>query len=373
MNTPLRSTATALSLVAALAGTTAITMTPNAALAVPAGGYGDLVETLSPAVVFIEVTEKAQDAQSLADALPPGFPREELERRFGPMFQNQQNGAPEPQQALGSGFIISKDGYIVTNNHVVDGAETVKVKLNNEKEYDAKVIGVDPLTDIALIKIDAGSDLPTVPWGDSDTVRAGDEAVAIGNPFGLGGTVTSGIVSAVSRDIHSGPYDDYIQTDAAINKGNSGGPLFNADGQVIGVNTMIFSPGGGSVGIGFAVPSDLVQKVVADLQDDGTIARGWLGVQIKPMTEEIASVLGYDAPKGAVIEDVSADSPAAKAGLEDGDIIMSFDDKDIKDVGALTRAVADVTPGTDTKAVVLRRGKEMTIDVTVGDLAKKDA
>ncbi|MFZ3585397.1 Do family serine endopeptidase [Loktanella sp. DJP18] len=374
MNTPIRKHIAGVTLAAALAGTAAITMTPTTALAVPVGGYGDLVETLAPAVVFIEVTGKAQDTQSLADALPPGFPREELERRFGPMFPDQgQDNNSAPAQGLGSGFIISQDGLIVTNNHVVDGAETVKVKLNDDKEYDAEVIGTDPLTDIALIKITADVDLPTVPWGDSETVRAGDEAVAIGNPFGLGGTVTSGIVSAVSRDIQSGPYDDYIQTDAAINRGNSGGPLFNADGEVIGVNTMIFSPGGGSVGIGFAVPSDLVQKVVTDLQDDGTIARGWLGVQIKPMTEEIASVLGYDAPKGAVIEDVTADSPAAEAGLEDGDIILTFADKDIADVGDLTRAVADVTPGSDTKAIVWRDGKEMTIDVTVGDLAKKAA
>lgn len=373
MSKPIRNRIASVTLAAALAGTTAITMAPTTALAVPAGGYGDLVETLSPAVVFIEVTEKAQSAQSLADALPPGFPKEELERRFGPMFPDQGPGSGQPMQALGSGFIISKDGMIVTNNHVVDGAETVKVKLNDNSEYDAKVIGVDPLTDIAVIQIDAGKDLPTVPWGDSKTVRAGDEALAIGNPFGLGGTVTSGIVSAISRDIHSGPYDDYIQTDAAINKGNSGGPLFNADGQVIGVNTMIFSPGGGSVGIGFAVPSDLVQKVVADLQDDGTIARGWLGVQIKPMTEEIANVLGYDGPKGAVIEMVSPDSPAAKAGLQNGDIILSFGGTEIGDIGALTRAVADVTPGTKTQAVVLRKGTEMTIDVTVGDLAKKTA
>jgi serine protease Do len=372
MNTPIRKHIASVTLAAALAGTTAITITPTTALAVPAGGYGDMVETLAPAVVFIEVTGKAPDTQSLADALPPGFPREELERRFGPMFPDGgESNNDAPAQGLGSGFIISKDGLIVTNNHVVDGAETVKVKLNDDKEYDAEVIGTDPLTDIALIKITADVDLPTVSWGDSDTVRAGDEAVAIGNPFGLGGTVTSGIVSAVSRDIQSGPYDDYIQTDAAINRGNSGGPLFNAEGEVIGVNTMIFSPGGGSVGIGFAVPSDLVQNVVTDLQDDGTIARGWLGVQIKPMTEEIASVLGYDEPKGAVIEDVSADSPAAEAGLENGDIILTFADKDIVDVGDLTRAVADITPGSDTKAIVWRDGKEVTIDVTVGDLAKK--
>ena len=371
MMTPLRRTATALTVAAALTGSTAMTLAPTAALAVPAGGYGDLVETLSPAVVFIEVTGKAQDAQSLADALPPGFPREELERRFGPMFPQQPDA--RPSQALGSGFIISDDGYIVTNNHVVDGAETITVKLSDDTEYEAELVGTDPLTDIALLKVAPDEALPTVAWGDSKTVRPGDEALAIGNPFGLGGTVTSGIVSAVSRDIRSGPYDDFIQTDAAINRGNSGGPLFNADGEVIGVNTMIFSPGGGSVGIGFAVPSDLVQRVVSDLQDDGTIARGWLGVQIGPMSEEIASVLGYDAPKGAVVEDVTADSPAAKAGLEDGDIILTFAETEIADVGDLTRAVADVTPGTDVEATVWRKGKEMTIDVTVGDLSKKDA
>tara|TARA_R100000935_G_scaffold10277_1_gene20551 strand:+ start:8074 stop:9198 length:1125 start_codon:yes stop_codon:yes gene_type:complete len=374
MNTPIGKHIAGVSLAVALAGTTAVTMIPTTALAVPAGGYSSLVETLAPAVVFIEVTGKAQETQPIADALPPGFPLEELERRFGPMFPDQGQGDNgTPIHGLGSGFIISSDGLIVTNNHVVDGAQTVKVKLNDQTEYDAEVIGADPLTDIALIKITADVDLPTVPWGDSDTVRAGDEAVAIGNPFGLGGTVTSGIVSAVSRDIQSGPYDDYIQTDAAINRGNSGGPLFNADGEVIGVNTMILSPGGGSVGIGFAVPSDLVQTVVTDLQDDGTITRVWLGVQIKPMTEEIASVLGYDAPTGAVIAEVTPDSPADEAGLEDGDIILTFADKDIADIGDLTRAVADVTPGSHTKAVVWREGQKMTIDVTVGDLAKQAA
>ncbi len=374
MNTPISKHIAGFTLAVALAGTTAVTMIPTTALAIPAGGYGSLVETLAPAVVFIEVTGKTQATQPIADALPPGFPREELERRFGPMFPDQgQGNNGTPTHGLGSGFIVSSDGLIVTNNHVVDGAQTVKVKLNDKTEYDAEVIGADPLTDIALIKITTDVDLPTVPWGDSETVRAGDEAVAIGNPFGLGGTVTSGIVSAVSRDIHSGPYDDYIQTDAAINRGNSGGPLFNADGEVIGVNTMILSPGGGSVGIGFAVPSDLVQTVVTDLQDDGTITRGWLGVQIKPMTEEIASVLGYEAPKGAVIADVTTDSPADEAGLENGDIILTFADKDIADIGDLSRAVADVTPGSDTKAVVWREGQKMTIDVTVGDLAKQAA
>ncbi|MBS1303854.1 trypsin-like peptidase domain-containing protein [Loktanella sp. SALINAS62] len=360
MSTAIRRTMTA-----TLAGTTALALLPATAFAVPAGGYGDLVERLNPAVVFIEVTGKSGDT-SIEDSLPEGFPREELERRFGPMFPDQGR----PVQGLGSGFILSEDGMIVTNNHVVENADTVTVKLADGTEYEAEVIGTDPLTDLAVLDIEA-DDLTTVSWGISADVRPGDEALAIGNPFGLGGTVTSGIVSAVSRDIQSGPYDDYIQTDAAINRGNSGGPLFNADGDVIGVNTMIFSPGGGSVGIGFAVPSDLAQDVVADLMDDGTIARGWLGVQIKPMSDEIANVLGYDKPTGAVVEMVSDGSPAADADLQEGDIIISFADKDIADVGDLTRVVADVEPDTTVDAVVLRRGSEETIKVTVGNLADR--
>ncbi|KQI69437.1 trypsin [Loktanella sp. 3ANDIMAR09] len=351
---------------ATLAGTTALALMPATAFAVPAGGYGDLVERLNPAVVFIEVSGSAR-GPSIEDSLPPGFPREELERRFGPMFPDQGR----PVQGLGSGFILSEDGMIVTNNHVVEDADTVTVKLADGTEYEATVLGTDPLTDLAVLDIEA-ENLATVSWGVSAEVRPGDEALAIGNPFGLGGTVTSGIVSAVSRDIRSGPYDDFIQTDAAINRGNSGGPLFNADGEVIGVNTMIFSPGGGSVGIGFAVPSDLAQRVVADLADDGTIARGWLGVQISPMSDEIANVLGYDDPIGAVVEVVSDDSPAASAGLLEGDIIIRFADSEIGDVGDLTRAVADIAPDTQVQAVVLRRGSEQTIDVTVGNLADRN-
>ncbi|RYH03567.1 trypsin-like serine protease [Salipiger sp. IMCC34102] len=350
-----------------LAGTTAIALLPATAFAVPEGGYGDLVERLNPAVVFIEVSGTT-GGPSLEESLPEGFPREELERRFGPLFP--ERGQERARQGLGSGFIIEEDGLIVTNNHVVENADTVTVKLADGTEYEAEVLGTDPLTDLAVLDIEA-EDLTTVEWGTSADVRPGDEALAIGNPFGLGGTVTSGIVSAVSRDIRSGPYDDYIQTDAAINRGNSGGPLFNADGEVIGVNTMIFSSGGGSVGIGFAVPSDLAQDVVADLVDDGSIARGWLGVQIRPMTEEIANVLGYDGPTGAVIEMVSNDSPAAEAGLREGDIILDFADTEIIDVRDLTRAVADVAPDTTVEAVVLRRGDEETIEVTVGDMTDR--
>lgn len=368
----LKSQIAQVALAAALAGSTAITLAPTTALAVPPGGYADLVERLSPSVVFIEVTGKAEaDGPSLADSLPPGFPKEELERRFGPMFPDQ--GQPMPMQGVGSGFIVKADGEIVTNNHVIDGADKIVVKLSDGTEFPAKVVGADPLTDVAVIKIDAGKSLPVVPFGDSAKMRAGDEVVAIGNPFGLGGTVTSGIVSAVARDIHSGPYDDFIQTDAAINKGNSGGPLFNNDGQVIGVNSMIFSPGGGSVGIGFAVPSNMVKKVVSDLETDGKITRGWLGVQIKPMTEEVAQLLGYPKPTGAVVEDVSEGSPAEKAGIVKGDIILSFAGKDISDLSVLTRAVAEVKPETKETLTVFRGGKEMSLDVKIGDLAAKGA
>ncbi|NNE52184.1 MAG: Do family serine endopeptidase [Sulfitobacter sp.] len=355
----------ALALSAALISSTALTVAPTAALAVPPGGYADLVEEVSPAVVFIEVTAKAQQ---MSGVLPEGLP-DELRRRFEGLTPGQ--GAP--RGGLGSGFIISDEGQIVTNHHVVAGAETVTVKLADGRSFEAEVVGSDPMTDIALLKVEADVELPTVSFGTSEGLRVGDEVVAVGNPFGLGGTVTSGIISALSRNINSGPFDDFIQTDAAINRGNSGGPLFNNAGEVIGVNTAIISPGGGSVGIGFAVPSDLVQTVVADLADDGKIMRGWLGVQIKPMSQEVANVLGYEAPKGAVIEAVSDDSPAKKAGLKQGDIILSFGGTEIEELRDLTRAVATTTPEKATTVTVLRKGKEVTLDVTVGALKPKAA
>jgi serine protease Do len=359
----------AVALTLALASTTAIAVAP-AAWAVPAGGYADLVEQISPSVVFIEVTGKAAETTGEMQ-MPPGIP-EELRRRFEQMMPDGETRAT-PMHGLGSGFIISKDGQIVTNNHVVAGADKVTVKLEDGRSFDAKVVGADPMTDIALLKIEADVDLPAVTFGSSEQIRVGDEVIAVGNPFGLGGTVTTGIVSAMSRNINSGPYDDYIQTDAAINRGNSGGPLFDNAGAVIGVNTAIISPGGGSVGIGFAVPSDLVQNVVADLADDGMIERGWLGVQIRPMTEEVAQVLGYDSPRGAVIEAVSDDSPASKAGLEKGDIILSFGDTQIDELRDLTRAVADTDPEAAAKVTVLHKGKEVTRDVTIGKLKPSDA
>jgi serine protease Do len=337
-------------------------LAPAAALAVPPGGYGDLVETVSPSVVLIEVTGKAE-----AQAGERDKQMEEFQRRFGELFPvpPAQNG---PSHGLGSGFIISTDGQIVTNNHVIEGADSVMVTLADGKKLEATVIGRDPLTDIALLKVEAGKDLPALRFGLSAQMRPGDEVVAVGNPYGLGGTVTSGIISAMSRNIQSGPYDDFIQTDAAINRGNSGGPLFNNEGEVIGVNTAIFSPGGGSVGIGFAVPSDMVQKVVADLADDGVIARGWLGVQIKPMSDEIANVLGFDGPKGAVIEAVGDQTPAQKAGLRKDDIILSFNGTEIAKMQDLPRLVADDAPDSVASLVVLRKGAEVTLEVTLGTL-----
>ncbi|AXI45267.1 trypsin [Sulfitobacter sp. SK012] len=357
-----------LALVAVLAAGPMAMLAPSVALAVPAGGYGDLVEAVSPSVVYIEVIAKARPAGAQG-ALPEGMP-DALRKRFGEQMPKGNGPAPT---GLGSGFIISADGKIVTNAHVVDGAESVKVKLSDGRSFDAVVVGSDPSTDIAVLKIDAGVDLPAINFGASQAMRAGDEVMAVGNPFGLGGTVTSGIISATSRNINSGPFDDFIQTDAAINRGNSGGPLFNNAGEVIGVNTAIISPGGGSVGIGFAVPSDLVKNIVADLSDDGSVTRGWLGVSIRPMSAEVAQVLGYDAPKGAVVEAVSTDSPAAKAGLQKGDIILSFGSTPIDELRDLTRAVAQTTPEQSAEVTLLRKGADVTLDVTIGTLAPKGA
>jgi serine protease Do len=345
-------------------GTVLPGLAPSPAFATPPGGYADLVERLNPSVVFIEVESKAE-------ALPPGL-NEEFSRRFGIPLPDQMPGQGT-QKGLGTGFIVSADGQIVTNNHVVAGADTVKVKLADGRTLDAKVVGADPSTDIALLRVTSDTPLPALRFGSSSALRVGEDVLAIGNPFGLGSTVTSGIVSALGRDLQSGPFDEFIQTDAAINKGNSGGPLFNAAGEVVGVNTAIVSPTGGSVGIGFAVPSDMVQKVVADLADDGTLKRGWLGVNIQDITEDIAAALGQDSPKGALIAAVSDNSPAAKAGLMRGDVVLSLDGSAVDTPRDLSRLVAQSEPDSKVTLSILRAGKPMDLPVSLGNTADRDA
>ena len=363
---------TAAALVAALGTTSLVAIAPTTALAGPAGGYADLIEQFSPAVVLVEVSAKVTPADA-EGAMPNNEFFKEFQRRFGDQMPQlpQMPDAPV-RQGLGSGFIISEDGLIVTNNHVIDGATTVTVTFADGSEQEATVVGADPLTDIALLDIE-GTGLPTVAFGSSDAMRVGDEVIAMGNPFGLGGTVTTGIVSAKDRNINAGPFDEFIQTDAAINRGNSGGPLFNDKGEVIGVNTAIFSPNGTNAGIGFAVPSDLVSRIVADLQDDGQIDRGWLGVQIKPVSEEVAEILGLDAGQGTQVERVMEGTPAEKAGLKAGDIVLSFDDTEIREARDLTRAVAGTPPDTASTIEILRKGERMTLDVTLANRAAQDA
>ncbi|WP_347312136.1 Do family serine endopeptidase [Defluviimonas sp. SAOS-178_SWC] len=372
--------------VGALMGATALTAAapafmpqPAYAFAAPQGGYVDLVAKVAPAVVYIEVTKAAAPADFNSESMPQGFPFDQFMQRFGMPMPGQPGmpgtpfgGAPE-MHGVGTGFIISADGQIVTNAHVVDGADSVMVTLADGRKVEGKVLGADPATDIALIKVEAGKDLPTVAFGDSTQLKVGQDVVAIGNPFGLGNSVTSGIVSALGRDINSGPFDNYIQTDAAINKGNSGGPLFNADGEVVGINTAIFSPSGGSVGIGFAVPSETAKSVVADLGNGGTVERGWLGVQIQPVTEDIAAALGFDKAKGVLIADVNADTPAAKAGLTRGDIVLSVNGTEINDPRELTRMIATDAPGTEVKLGLLRAGKPVDTVVTLGTRPEQPA
>lgn len=328
----------------------------------------DLVERVSPAVVTVLATQNAQPAAQMPGGLPfpPGSPFEEFFRHFGVPEGRMAPDGGAPRQALGSGFLLESDGYVITNNHVVDEASAVKVRLGDEREFTARVIGTDEQTDLALLKIDA-SDLPHLTLGDSDKVRVGEDVIAVGNPFGLGGTVTRGIVSATARDINSGPYVDFIQTDAAINRGNSGGPLFNMDGDVIGVNSAIYSPNGGSVGVGFAIPSNVVKTVVAQLREHGSVARGWLGVTIQNVTPEIAAAIGMKDPHGALVADVSEGGPSDGV-LKTGDVIASFDGKRVADSRELPKLVAAARAGDEVSMEVLREGKERTLSVKIGHL-----
>nr|RDS96866.1 DegQ family serine endoprotease [Cereibacter sphaeroides f. sp. denitrificans] len=350
------------------AGVAGTTLPPTAARAeVPMQGYADLVARVSPAVVFIEVTAKSKEPTPMA-----GSPLEEFLRRFGeidPQFRMPE--APEGGQVmhgLGSGFLISQDGVIVTNNHVVENATDMKVKLEDGREFKAEVVGTDPMTDIAVIRLKDARDLPFVELGDSEKLRVGDAVVAVGNPFGLGGTVTSGIVSAMGRNINSGPYDDYIQTDAAINRGNSGGPLFDTEGKVVGMNTAIFSPSGGSVGIGFSIPANTVKDVVAQLQEKGSVSRGWLGVTVQGMTPEIAQAMGLEGRDGALVAEVQQGSPADEGGLESGDVITAVNGQELTERASLPRLIAAIPNGEKARLTVQRDGREQEITVTIGEL-----
>ena len=332
--------------------------------------FADLAERLTPAVVSIRVTQNVGGSSELPDMMPEVPPGSPLEDMFRDFFERQQRGETPQQQttALGSGFIVDEEGYIVTNNHVIADADEIIVRLADESEYVAELVGTDPKLDIALLKIDAGGDLPIVVFGDSDEVRIGDWVLAIGNPFGVGITVTAGIISARGRDIRSGPYDDFLQTDAPINKGNSGGPLFNMDGDVIGINTAIWSPSGGSVGIGFSVPSIQAEAVVDQLRQFGRTVRGWLGVRIQSVDDDIAESLGLESARGALVADVTPDSPAADAGIETGDVILRFNGSPVPEMQDLPRLVASTQVNTTVDVVVLRKGQRITLAVSIGEL-----
>jgi serine protease Do len=336
------------------------------AAAVPARGtpdsFADLSARLLPTVVNIATTQtlKASAHGSLPN-LPPGSPLEDLFKDLlGP-----KGNAPRHVTSLGSGFIIDPSGYVVTNNHVIEDADQVTVTLNDGEILPAKILGRDAKTDLALLKIPAKKPLPAAHFGDSETARIGDWVIAIGNPFGLGSTVTAGIVSARNRIINAGEYDDFIQTDAPINRGNSGGPLFDMSGNVVGVNSAIFSPSGGSVGIGFAIPSNLVREVIDQIRHFGAPRRGWIGVRIQQVTEDIADALGLPTDAGALVADVTPGGPAAKAGMQNGDLITAFDGRPIADSRAVPRIVAGTPIGKTVAVNVLRKGKKMSLHLTI--------
>ncbi|MDH2325412.1 DegQ family serine endoprotease [Cereibacter sp. SYSU M97828] len=325
--------------------------------------FADLAQSISPSVVNITTTTTVAASTEGGPMVPPGSPFEDFFRDF---MERQNPGQQEPRrsEALGSGFVISEDGYIVTNNHVIEGADDIQIEFFSGKTLQAELVGTDPKTDIALLKVQSEEPLPHVPFGDSDLMRVGDWVLAMGNPLGQGFSVSSGIVSARNRAL-SGTYDDYIQTDAAINRGNSGGPLFNMDGQVIGVNTAILSPNGGSIGIGFSMASNVVTKVVDQLREFGETRRGWLGVRIQDVTPDVAEAMGLEAAAGALITDVP-DGPAKDGGMQAGDIVQSFAGQEVKDTRDLVRRVADAPIGEGVQVVVLREGRTQTLEITLG-------
>ncbi|ABA05600.1 peptidase S1C, Do [Nitrobacter winogradskyi Nb-255] len=348
------------------------------ALARGPDGIADVAEKVIDAVVNISTTQKVEaksgEGRRMIPQLPPGSPFEEF---FDDFFKNRRGGKSDGLQthktnSLGSGFIVDAAGIVVTNNHVIADSDEINVILNDGTKVKAETVGVDKKTDLAVLKFKPPHPLMAVKFGDSDKLRLGEWVIAIGNPFSLGGSVSAGIVSARNRDINNGPYDSYIQTDAAINRGNSGGPLFNLEGEVVGVNTLIISPSGGSIGIGFAVPSKTVAGVVDQLRKFGELRRGWLGVRIQQVTDEIADSLNIKPARGALVAGVEDKGPAKPAGIEPGDVVIAFDGKDIKEPKDLSRMVADTAVGKTVSVVVIRKGKEETKKVTLGRLDDSD-
>jgi serine protease Do len=376
---------------AALLGVSVALVTPAVPLIQPAAArsapdsFADLAAKLLPAVVNVSSTQTLTAKNGgpgpgvgpEMPMFPPGSPFEQFFKDFLNRNRQGQGGgggggpdaqpAPRRAQSLGSGFIVDPSGYIVTNNHVIEGADEVSVTLQDNTTLKATIVGRDESGDIALLKVKSDKPLPTVDFGDSSASRVGDWVLAIGNPFGLGGTVTAGIVSARGRDIHQGQYDDFIQTDAAINRGNSGGPLFNMDGQVIGINTAIFSPSGGSIGIGFSIPSNMAKLTVAQLKQFGHARRGWLGVKIQQVTPDIAESLGLKDASGAMVAGITDGGPAEKAKIHAGDIILKFDGQDVKEMHNLPRIVADSDVGKEVPVVVWRDGKEVTVQTVLAE------
>ncbi|TIL27637.1 MAG: Do family serine endopeptidase [Mesorhizobium sp.] len=352
--------------------------------------FADVVERVSPAVVSVRVKAKIESTADDGSDLPDGFgnlPDDPQLRRFFREFRGfgdqggqdgmrrfgrrDQNRQPRPV-AQGSGFFISEDGYLVTNNHVVGDGSSFTVVMHDGKELDAKLVGTDPRTDLAVLKVEGDGKFTYVDFADDSKVRVGDWVVAVGNPFGLGGTVTAGIVSARGRDIGAGPYDDFIQIDASVNRGNSGGPTFNLNGQVVGINTAIFSPSGGSVGIAFDIPASTAKAVVQDLMKDGTVQRGWLGVEIQPVTSEIAESLGLKSDKGALVSSAQNDGPGKKAGISAGDVITQVDGKDVASPKELARLIGAYQPGKPVEVTLWRDGKSGTVKVDLGTLPSSD-
>lgn len=355
-----------------------VTQTPAPLPSVSVPDFADLAEALLPTVVNISTVHEV----SASEQTMPGFPQMPQGSPFEDFFKEFMERAPQggqapkqnrKQSALGSGFVIDAEkGYILTNNHVIADADEVKIILSDDTKLDAKIIGTDAKTDLAVLQVETDHKLIAAKWGDSDQIRVGSWVMAIGNPFGLGGTVTAGIVSARQRDINAGPYDDFIQTDASINRGNSGGPMFNTAGQVIGVNTAIYSPSGGSVGIGFAVPSNMAKPVIAQLIKYGQTKRGWLGVRIQQVTDEIAESLSLPKTYGALVAAVNPDGPSKDSGIKAGDVIIDFDGKEISQMRQLPRIVAETEVGKKVPVTVWRKGKKKKLFVTLGQLEKAE-